>query len=147
MTSSRKAVPDSYRVLLVDDNHHGNAARKRVLEDQGFVVEVALSGEEAWELFSRTPFDLVVTDLKMKRMTGTELIALIRASGKPTRTILLSGFAGCLGLTEEVTGADAVLCKSSNEHEMLPRTARMVLARKAPRKPPISQGKTRATVA
>jgi CheY-like chemotaxis protein len=103
------------RVLLVDDNVHGLTARKMILLDHGYEVETAQSGEEAWEIFQIHQFDVVVTDLRMGGIDGVEVIRRIRASGSPARIILLSGFAGCLGLTEKSTGADELVLKSSKE--------------------------------
>jgi len=134
MTRSRKSVPVSARILLVDDNQHGNIARKAFLETLGFTVDVALSGEQAWELCQVAPFDVIVTDLRMDGMDGIALINLVRASGYPAWTVLLSGFAGCLGLTEESTGADAVVCKGAVELEHLQRAILQLLARRTRRK-------------
>jgi CheY-like chemotaxis protein len=120
------AVPSS-RILLVDDNKLGLTARKMILEDAGYGVETAISGEEAWELFQKTQFDVVVTDFRMGAMDGLELIRMIRASGSPARIVLLSGFAGCLGMTEESSGADEVLVKSNKEvPELLRALKRLV---------------------
>jgi CheY-like chemotaxis protein len=138
MPVTRKAPLLPSRILLVDDNHHGNAARKAVLQEQGFTVACALSGEEALEAYLCEPFDLVITDLKMKEMDGLQLIAKLRAGGHPARIILLSGFALCLGLTPEGTGADAVLCKSNKEQDQLVFTVRQLLSR-GKRKPAASQ--------
>ena len=147
MPSSRKAPSLPTRILLVDDNHHGNVARKVVLQEQGYIVECALSGEEALERFLRDPFDLVVTDLKMHKMDGMRLIAELRGSGHSTLIILLSGFALCLGLTEEGTGADAVLPKSNKEEEQLVSTVRQLLARGKRRKPAGSEKAPKASMA
>ncbi len=51
-----------------------------------------MSGEEGWEIFQASPFDIVVTDFRMGGMDGMELIRLIRASESPARIVLLSGF-------------------------------------------------------
>ena len=86
-----------------------------ILEGAGYRVETAFSGEEAWELFQKNQFDVVVTDYRMGVMDGVKLIALIRKSGSLARIVLLSGFVGCLGLTPESSGADEVVCKSNTE--------------------------------
>lgn len=140
MNPARKPSSALTRILLVDDNHYGNAARKTVLEEQGFLVESVLSGEEALAVYEQQRFDVVVTDLKMKEMTGLELIAKLRLSSVRPFLILLSGWAVCLGLTEESSGADAVLPKSNNEQEQLIRTIRQLLARRI-RREPASAGK------
>jgi CheY-like chemotaxis protein len=125
---SRNVRLEQQRVLLVDDNHFGNTARKVLLEQIGLQVETALSGEEGWEKFRSAPFDLVITDYRMTGMTGADLIKRIRESGRPARTILLTGCT-FLGLTEESTGADMVLSKCHQEPELLTRTARQLLCR------------------
>jgi CheY-like chemotaxis protein len=117
----------SARILLVDDNSLGLTARRMILEDAGYGVETALSGEEAWETFQNTQFDIVVTDFRMGEMDGLELIRLIRDSGSPARIVLLSGFAGCMGITQESSGADEVLVKSNREvPELLRAVKRLV---------------------
>ncbi len=126
------AVPTA-RILLVDDNHLGLTARKAILQEQGYRVDTALSGEEAWEIFQNTRFDVVVTDYRMGMMDGLELIRLIRAAESPVRIVLLSGFVECLGMTEESTGADEVLPKSNKEVQELLRAVKK-LAHNPPRR-------------
>ena len=120
----KKYEPAPARILLVDDNSHGLTARKMILLDHGYGVETALSGEEAWEKFQKYSFDIVVTDLRMSGIDGVELIRRIRALQSPARTILLSGFIGCLGMTEQSTGADELICKSNKEVPELLRAIR-----------------------
>jgi CheY-like chemotaxis protein len=117
------------RILLVDDNCHGLTARKIILMDHGYGVETALSGEEAWDIFQRKHFDIVVTDLRMSGIDGVELIRRIRASDAPARTILLSGFIGFLGLTAQSTGADELVCKSNKEVPELLRAIKKLAVR------------------
>lgn len=119
----------SARILLVDDNPHGLTARKMILVDHGYEVETALSGEEAWEIFQQHHFDIVVTDLRMKEVDGVELIRRIHSVNSPARTVLLSGFISCLGLTEQSTGADELICKSNKEVPELLRVIRKLAAR------------------
>jgi CheY-like chemotaxis protein len=135
----KKEVLPPSRILLVDDNCHGLTARKMILVDHGYGVETALSGEEAWEILQEHQFDIVVTDLRMSGIDGVELIRRIRASEATTRTILLSGFIGCLGLTEQSTGADELVCKSNKEVPELLRAVRKLAARPR-RKSATSQG-------
>ncbi len=122
-------------ILLVDDNVHGLIARRKVLEEQGYQIRTAMSAEEALEIFPRQRFDLVVTDYKMRAMTGVELMAHIRAIDPSIPLILLSGFVEPLGMTEDSTGADAVISKTAGEVANLVRTVKRLLTRGA-RKPP-----------
>lgn len=134
------AVPAA-RILLVDDNHFGLTARKMILEDAGYGVETALSGEDAWELIQKIQFDVVVTDFRMGLMDGVQLIGLIRQSGSLARIILLSGFVGWLGMTAESTGADEVLTKSNTEVQELLRAVRRLTNQSVARRPAMSVAK------
>jgi CheY-like chemotaxis protein len=130
-------APPQPNILLVDDNPDGLLVRRTLLEELGYGVFVAQNGEEGLKLFESADFDLVVTDYRMPRMDGAELIRRIRKLNPNARIILLSGFVEPLGLTEENTGADAVIAKSSNEPAHLTRWVKRLLNRAA-RKPPAS---------
>ncbi|MGA2466584.1 MAG: response regulator [Thermodesulfobacteriota bacterium] len=54
------------RILVIDDE-----MIKRILEEDGYEVETALSGMEAFEKMKGNPFDIVITDLKMPGINGT----------------------------------------------------------------------------
>jgi CheY-like chemotaxis protein len=125
-------------VLLVDDNCDGLLVRRALLEELGFTVEVAHNGEEGFALFQASNFDVIVTDYRMPRMNGVELIARIRQINPNARIVLLSGFVEPLGLTEENTGADAVIAKSANEPGHLTRAVKRLL-NAGKRKPASSQ--------
>jgi CheY-like chemotaxis protein len=123
-------------ILLVDENPNGLAARKLILEDQGFVVTTSATAEDAWEIFQRSRFDVVVTDYRFTGMNGGELIRLIRGADSPARVILLSGFMGVVGLNEDNMNADEVILKSSKEVPELLRAVRKLGHQTPRRRPP-----------
>jgi CheY-like chemotaxis protein len=129
------------KILLVDDNRDGLLVRRLLLEEMGFHVEVAPNGEEGFELYQPGRFEVIVTDYRMPRMDGIELIRRIRQIEPKERIILLSGFVEPLGLTEQNTGADVVIAKSSNEPANLVRSIKRLQNRGTSRKPPGSQGR------
>jgi CheY-like chemotaxis protein len=134
----KPSAPSNPNILLVDDNRDGLLVRRTVLEELGYRVSIALNGEEGLKLYQSASFDVVVTDYRMPRMNGAELIQRIRKLNPHARIILLSGFVEPLGLTEENTGADVVVAKSSNEPAHLTRWVKRLLNR-ATRKPPATQ--------
>ena len=140
-------APSYPNILLVDDNRDGLLVRRTLLEELRYRVSVARNGEEGLKLFESASFDVVVTDYRMPRMNGAELIQRIRKLNPNARIILLSGFVEPLGLTEENTGADVVIAKSSNEPAHLTRWVKRLLNR-GMRKPPATQksAPTRAKV-
>lgn len=123
-------------ILLVDDNRDGLMVRRSLLEEIGYRVEVSANAEEALKLFTGSRFDVVITDYKMPRMNGAELIERIRKVDPQARVILLSGFVDPLGLTEQNTGADTVVEKSAREPVYLLRAVKRLLNRPPLRKPP-----------
>jgi CheY-like chemotaxis protein len=135
-----KTSPSSNpNILLVDDNRDGLLVRRSLLEELGYRVQIAISAEEGLKLFEAASFDVVVTDYRMPRMNGAELIQRIRKLDPNARVILLSGFVEPLGLTEQNTGADAIVSKSSNEPAHLVRWVKRLANRATTRKPPTSQ--------
>jgi CheY-like chemotaxis protein len=129
----RKRTSQTIRaqILMVDENTHGLTARKTVLEEQGHTVTTTKTRQQAIELFETHSYDLVITDHKMPRMNGLELIATLRAAQPAIRVILLSGLVEDLGLTAQSTGADAVIQKSALEAPQLIRVVARTLATKA----------------
>jgi CheY-like chemotaxis protein len=132
------------RALLVDDNRDGVMARKSLLEEQGFVITTATNGEEGIEALSKSEFDLMVTDFKMPKMNGIELIRRARALHPKLPIILLSGFVESLGFDERSSGADVVIAKGKNEVSYLLRASARLLARKVAKRPPASQTDARS---
>ncbi len=130
-------------ILLVDDNKLGLSARKGVLEEMGHRCTTASNGVDALEQFSTRKFDLVVTDYKMPRMDGLELIVGVRRIAPDMPVILISGFVDALGLNEESTGADVVIQKSANEVSHMIRAVARLLRRKPVKKPAGSAGAAR----
>jgi CheY-like chemotaxis protein len=123
-------------ILMVDDHAAGLRARRAILEQLGYRVAVANGAEEALKEFAKETFDMVVTDFKMPKVNGVQLIERLRKLNSAIPIILLSGFADVLGLTEAGTGADLVLAKDSREVEHLIRGVARLLRPKLVKKPP-----------
>ena len=130
------------RILLVDDNSLGLAARRSVLEELGHKVHTSSTPVEALDLCGKQRFDVVVTDYKMPKMDGVEFIVRLRKLDPASSVILISGFTDTLGLNESNTGADVVIQKSNHEVTHLVRSVNRLLRRqqKPVKKPPSSQG-------
>ncbi len=62
------------RLLIVDDEEHIRDGLKRSLTLDGYDVEVAADGEEALKKLEEEDIDLIITDLKMPKVTGEELM-------------------------------------------------------------------------
>ena len=130
-----RTPPAGTRLLLVDDNPSGLAARKMVLAELGYEITTAPDAESAIELFRQSPFPLMVTDYKMPGKNGVELIQAIREIAPATRVVLISGFVDAMGMTEESSGADVVIMKSANEVLQLVRAVNRLSKRSAAKQP------------
>lgn len=119
------------QVLLIDDNRHGMIARRDLLEEKGFLVTTAASGAAGIKAFDEGDFDIVVTDYKMPRMGGRQVLRAIRERRPQTPVVILSGCVEQLGLKEELAAeADAVLCKGPSELEDLLRIVSRLVKRR-----------------
>ncbi len=69
----------SPRLLLTEPDAFFASFATRELRRAGFEVVHAAHGQEGWDLLSREPFDLVLTELVLPRMDGYQLLESIRA--------------------------------------------------------------------
>ena len=72
------AVKKGKRVLIVEDSLTVRELERKLLEAQGYEVEVAVDGMDGWNAVRTNQFDLVVSDVDMPRMDGVELVQNIR---------------------------------------------------------------------
>jgi CheY-like chemotaxis protein len=86
------------------------------------------------ELFRQNDIKLVVTDYRMPKINGIELIRRLREVRKDLPVVLLSGYVDPLGLNEDTTGADAVIQKSAHEIPNLLRAVSRLLRRQTQKK-------------
>jgi len=70
------------RVLVVDDSLTVRELERKLLDQAGYDVEVAVDGMDGWNAVRAGHFDLVVTDIDMPRMDGIELVQLIKQDPK-----------------------------------------------------------------
>src|SRR4030065_235129 len=86
MTEERGAI------LVVDDDVEMQDLVRDVLKDRGHQVATAGSGQEALKLLAEQDYAVVLTDLRMKGMQGTELLAEIRRLYPDIGVILMTAF-------------------------------------------------------
>lgn len=80
----RRVIAESSRkrILVVDDSLTVREVERRLLENSGYEVTVAVDGMDGWNTLQLKKFDLVVSDIDMPRMNGIELIKKIKGSAK-----------------------------------------------------------------
>ena len=120
------------QVLLIDDNRHGSIVRRDLLEGKGYLVTTVSSGSAGIRALERGDFDIVVTDYKMPKMNGRQVMGAIRERHPQVPVVILSGCVEKLGLTDELSQeADAVLAKGPSELSDLLRTVARLVKRRA----------------
>jgi PAS domain S-box-containing protein len=93
MIAPPAVAPHALRILAVDDDRLVLFNTTAMLEDMGHTVMDAISGEEALELLRQQPFDLVVTDQAMPKMTGLQLMDVIAKEWPGLPVIIATGYA------------------------------------------------------
>jgi two-component system sensor histidine kinase and response regulator WspE len=80
------------RVLVVDDSIMVREAERQLLENRGYLVDVAVDGIDGWNSVRSVHYDLVITDVDMPRMNGIELVRSIKqdASLAATPVVIVS---------------------------------------------------------
>jgi DNA-binding response OmpR family regulator len=114
-------------ILCVDDNEQALSIRKVMLETRGYRVLACSTGEQAVEAFRKGGVDLVLSDLVMPNMDGTELIRQVKEMSPQTPAIL---FSGKIKVYERDTQADIFLPKGMYAPAELLERIRLLLVRK-----------------
>ncbi len=88
-----KEVVNMAKILVVDDDRGMKEFLQIMLEKDGHAVSCAGGGTEALNLCRKNRFDLVLTDLKMPKVDGIDLLREIKAISPETAVILITAFA------------------------------------------------------
>ena len=81
------------RVLLVEDDQMQRELLTELLEEEGFSVTAAGTGERAFDLFRRDNFDVVVTDVRLPGMSGLELLQRLKEVEPAVEVIVITAFS------------------------------------------------------
>jgi DNA-binding response OmpR family regulator len=111
------------RILIVDDDCALVEQLQKSLENQRYIVESAMDGEEALDKVFETPYDLIILDIMMPKMDGlTVLEQLRKAGGIDTAVLVLSAKGDVIDKVKALDlGADDYLAKPFSLNELLAR--------------------------
>ncbi len=79
-------------ILVVEDDRNQREIVKTILSKEGFYVEAADCGRKAVDVLKNGNFDIVLTDLKLPDIDGTEVLRETRALGRPCHVIIVTAF-------------------------------------------------------
>src|SRR5580692_4985103 len=93
MTTSMSSAPDERpRVLIVDDEKFIRDILADFLGMEGYIVRTAEDGTSALTELGNAHYDLIISDLKMPRMGGIELLEAIGTTAPNALTVIMTGF-------------------------------------------------------
>ena len=122
-----RAPTQAKLIFVVDDDPWIQQVLRLSLEDEGYYVVVASSGEEALEQLAQCRPSLIVLDWMMPRMNGPEFARELNRRGlRPDIPVLLLTAAGGPTAKAAMIGADACLAKPFDLTELLNEVAHLV---------------------
>jgi len=106
-------------ILVVDDAPETLEVLRRNLESEGYRVVTAPGVADALAVLESTPIDLVITDYKMPKVSGLDLVRHVRENLKDTEVVMITGYASIEGAIEAIKiGAEEYLSKPFTDEEL-----------------------------
>jgi DNA-binding response OmpR family regulator len=110
------------RILVVEDDPAVQKALKRLFETEGYVVEIQANGKSALESFKSMPPAVIILDLRLPQLSGSDVCKEIKAQS-PTQPIIV------LSATSDVSDKVLLLELGADDYVTKPFSPRELLAR------------------
>jgi len=108
------------RILVIDDDKSILRTFTRILQKNGYEVDVAETGKEALEISRKKGYDLALIDIRLPDMDGTDLLIKMQKIMPNAIKIMITGFPSLeTGIKALDEGADAYLVKPVKPEELL----------------------------
>ena len=108
------------RILVVDDDESIRRTMKAILEDEGYIVDLAATGSEAIQKTKEKAYNIALLDIRLPDMEGIELLKLIKDTVPHTRKIMVTGYPSMQNAVAALNkNADAYLIKPVNVEKLL----------------------------
>ncbi len=115
------------RILLVEDEAPLRETLAARLKRDGFAVDAAADGEEGMFLGREVPFDIAIIDLGLPKMSGMDLVKVLREAGQDFPILILTARTSWQDKVEALKfGADDYLVKPFHIEELLARVNALV---------------------
>ncbi len=110
-----------YKVLCVDDEPNILSALRRMLSLEGFEVFTAESGTQALDLLTRESVNVIISDMQMQGMNGTELLEKVSQQWPQTMRLMLTGASDVSGAIDAINQGAIYryIAKPWNDGELL----------------------------
>lgn len=114
-------------ILVLDDVIDAGVLLKRILERKGHNVFVYSEEEEALKYIAKNKIDLAILDIKLKKMTGVEVLELIKEISSDIKVIMLTGYPTLETARASVKhGADEYCVKPIDKEELESKVAEVL---------------------
>jgi ATP-dependent Lon protease len=114
-------------ILIVDDEEIARTNMEFVLQKDGYACTSAANGVAALEVLATEDIDLIISDLKMERMDGLELLAAVNNSYPEIPVIMVTGFASVHSAVEAMKSGAAYYLGKPVNLDVLRKTVREIL--------------------
>ena len=109
-----------YSILVVDDDETIRTTMKAILQDEGYIVDLAATGEGAIQKTQEKTYNVALLDIKLPDMEGIELLKLLKDSIPRTRKIMVTGYPSLQNAISALNkNADAYLLKPVDVEKLL----------------------------
>ncbi|MBQ4650001.1 MAG: sigma-54-dependent Fis family transcriptional regulator [Firmicutes bacterium] len=115
------------RILIVDDEIEYQNVVALIMKDAGYYTATCSNGKEALDYLKKNDVDLVITDLRMPVMSGTELIENIQSMELNVDVLVATAYGSIEGAVDAIRlGAADYFVKSSNLDELIMKVERII---------------------
>ncbi|MDQ3813691.1 MAG: sigma-54 dependent transcriptional regulator [Armatimonadota bacterium] len=107
-------------ILVVDDQSSMRLTLTALLKQAGHTLMQAATGEDALDKLSKNDFDVIITDLKLDKISGIDVLKTAKVNNPQTEVIVLTGFGSVESAVEAMkSGAIDYLTKPFDSEELL----------------------------
>ncbi len=120
----------SFQLLVVDDEEIARTNLEYALRKEGYHVDTAANGLEALDKIKEHEYDLVLTDLKMEKMDGLQLLESIKPISPHTDIVMITGYATVSTAVDALKKGAAHYLSKPIQLDELRQTVRQILDKK-----------------
>ena len=128
-------MSNQIRILVIDDDVYITKVLAAILEDKGYNVDIAGTGTEAITKTQKNLYDIMLVDIRLPDMEGTEILSRVRDTTPKIRKIIITGYPTLQNAITAINkGADAYILKPFDVKKMLATIKEQIEKQKQERK-------------
>jgi DNA-binding NtrC family response regulator len=113
-------MKNTITILIVDDEAMIRNLLEKILSKEGYKILMAKDGQEALDILSNSKVEIVISDMKMPRMNGLELLKHIKKDRPEIGVVIMTGYGDTYTVKDALLlGADEYITKPFKSYEML----------------------------